>query len=199
MHIGFSGYFTSVFFPQFHPVFIAIVLIVVLSFVNFYGISESVWINTVFTFIELAGLVIIILAGFWLGSPSNTNYFEILIKHLLIHYCHQQSSQYLFMIGAILGGSGLIFFAYYGFENIVNIADETRTLRRLFQWPYYFNNCYNSFLYFGRRFNFCFSRMERIIFVRSTLVIRQQRKLLVDLEFLYFLLLHYLLHLILLL
>ncbi|HKG88649.1 MAG TPA: APC family permease, partial [Nitrososphaeraceae archaeon] len=28
--------------------------------------------------------------------------------------------------GTILGGAGLIFFAYYGFENIVNIADETK-------------------------------------------------------------------------
>jgi APA family basic amino acid/polyamine antiporter len=32
----------------------------------------------------------------------------------------------LSMIGIILGGAGLIFFAYYGFENIVNIADETK-------------------------------------------------------------------------
>jgi amino acid transporter len=32
----------------------------------------------------------------------------------------------LSMIGTILGGAGLIFFAYYGFENIVNIADETK-------------------------------------------------------------------------
>ena len=75
--LGFSGYFTSVFFPQFHPVLVAIVLIAALSFVNFYGISESVWMNTAFTFIELAGLMIIILAGIWLGSPGNTNYFEM--------------------------------------------------------------------------------------------------------------------------
>jgi basic amino acid/polyamine antiporter, APA family len=32
----------------------------------------------------------------------------------------------LSMIGATLSGAGLIFFAYYGFENIVNIADETK-------------------------------------------------------------------------
>ena len=127
--IGFSGYVAAVFFPQLNPVFIAIVLIVVLSFVNFYGISESVWINTVFTFIELAGLVIIILAGFWLGSPTNTNYFEIPDKTSSSHslFSSTASSQsYNLIIGAILGGSGLIFFAYYGFENIVNIADETK-------------------------------------------------------------------------
>lgn len=35
------------------------------------------------------------------------------------------------MIGAILGGAGLIFFAYYGFESIVNIADETKNPARV--------------------------------------------------------------------
>lgn len=62
--IGFSGYLAAVFFPQLNPLFMAIALIAVLSFIIFYGISESVWINTAFTFIEFAGLVIIILAGF---------------------------------------------------------------------------------------------------------------------------------------
>jgi len=119
--LGFSGYFTSIFFPQFNPILVAIVLILALSFVNFYGISESVWMNITFTFIELIGLLIIILAGFWIGSPSNTNYFEMPDK---ISGLSEPSA--LFMTGTILGGAGLIFFAYYGFENIVNIADETK-------------------------------------------------------------------------
>jgi basic amino acid/polyamine antiporter, APA family len=125
--VGFSGYFSTIFFPQFHPVLVAVVLITVLSFINFYGISESVWINTAFTFIEVAGLVIIILAGFWLGSPTNTNYFEIPDKTSSYPLTPSASSlSYSLIIGAILGGSGLIFFAYYGFENVVNIADETK-------------------------------------------------------------------------
>lgn len=40
--------------------------------------------NTTFTFIELTGLLIIILAGFWLGSPGNTNYFEMPDKMRII-------------------------------------------------------------------------------------------------------------------
>jgi APA family basic amino acid/polyamine antiporter len=119
--LGFSGYFTSVFFPQFNPILVATVLILALSFVNFYGISESVWMNVTFTIIELIGLLIIILAGFWIGSPSNTNYFEMPDK---ISGLSEPSA--LLMTGAIFGGAGLIFFAYYGFENIVNIADETK-------------------------------------------------------------------------
>jgi basic amino acid/polyamine antiporter, APA family len=119
--LGFSGYFTSIFYPQFHPVIVAIVLIGVLSIVNFWGISQSVWMNTVFTFIELAGLFIIILAGFWLGSPGSTNYFESPDK-----MSELSKATLLTWIGAIFGGAGLVFFAYYGFENIVNIADETK-------------------------------------------------------------------------
>jgi APA family basic amino acid/polyamine antiporter len=124
--LGFSGYFTSVFYPQFHPILVAIVLIAALSVVNFYGISESVWMNTAFTFIELAGLAIIILAGFWLDSIGNTNYFEFPDK-----ISELSESSLLSMIGAVLGGAGLIFFAYYGFENIVNIADETKNPTRV--------------------------------------------------------------------
>jgi APA family basic amino acid/polyamine antiporter len=119
--LGFSGYFTSIFYRQFHPIIVAIVLIGVLSLVNFWGISQSVWMNTAFTFIELAGLAIIILAGFWLGSPSNTNYFEIPEKKSVLYEANPLTG-----IGAIFGGAGLAFFAYYGFENIVNVADETK-------------------------------------------------------------------------
>jgi basic amino acid/polyamine antiporter, APA family len=123
--LGFSGYLISAFFPQFNPILVAIVLVAALSFVNFYGILQSVWMNTTFTFIELAGLVIIIIAGFWLGSPSTTNYFEVPDKML-----GSSESSFLLLIGAIFGGAGLIFFAYYGFENIVNIADETKNPAR---------------------------------------------------------------------
>ena len=119
--LGFSGYLTSAFFPQFNPILVAIVLVAALSFVNFYGIVQSVWMNITFTFIEIAGLLIIILAGLWLGSPSTTNYFEMPDKMIV-----SSGSSLLLMVSAIFGGAGLIFFAYYGFENIVNIADETK-------------------------------------------------------------------------
>jgi APA family basic amino acid/polyamine antiporter len=124
--LGFSGYLTSAFFPQFNPILVAIFLVATLSFVNFYGIVQSLWMNTTFTFIELAGLVIIIVAGLWLGSPSTTNYFEMPDKTL-----GSPESSLLLMVGAIFGGAGLIFFAYYGFENIVNIADETKNPARV--------------------------------------------------------------------
>ncbi len=73
--IGFSGYFSSL-FPQFDPLLSATVLVLILSVVNFVGIKESVWMNTTFTFIELAGLAIIILAPLLFGSHQ-IDYYEM--------------------------------------------------------------------------------------------------------------------------
>jgi basic amino acid/polyamine antiporter, APA family len=120
--IGFSQYLHNIFLPEVSTVIIAIVLISVLSLVNFYGISESIWINTIFTFVELAGLIIIIVAGLWFGSPTDVNYYEIPFKN--------DVSSHVAALGAILSSAGLIFFAYFGFENIVNIADETKNPSR---------------------------------------------------------------------
>ena len=39
-------------------------------------------------------------------------------------------SSHVVALGAILSSAGLIFFAYFGFENIVNIADETKNPSR---------------------------------------------------------------------
>jgi APA family basic amino acid/polyamine antiporter len=56
------------------------------------------------------------------GSPTTVNYYEIPFKNNL--------SSHIAALGAILSSAGLIFFAYFGFENIVNIADETKNPTR---------------------------------------------------------------------
>jgi basic amino acid/polyamine antiporter, APA family len=123
--IGFAEYLTVLAFSQVSPILIAIILMLVLSFINFYGISESIRVNTAFTFIELAGLVLIIVAGIWLSSPEKTDYFEIPGNVDLFKIPSNV------IIGVLLSSTGLIFFAYYGFENIVNISEETKTPTRI--------------------------------------------------------------------
>lgn len=113
--IGFSGYLT-IFFPQFEPVLLAVALIIGLSAVNFVGIRESMWMNTTFTLIELAGLAIVVIAAVLLGSFSQEDYFEL----------PAASASFPLSFGAILAGAGLVFFAYYGFENLANVAEETK-------------------------------------------------------------------------
>ncbi|MEM5874391.1 MAG: amino acid permease [Candidatus Aenigmatarchaeota archaeon] len=109
--LGFGGYFHELFPISTNKTFsitlIAILLIVVLSFLNFYGIEESAKLNITFTIIEALGLLFIIFIG--LGNLGKVNYLEA-----------------PFGISGIFSAATLIFFAYIGFENIVNLAEETK-------------------------------------------------------------------------
>ncbi|HEU5120234.1 MAG TPA: APC family permease [Candidatus Nitrosocosmicus sp.] len=116
--VGFSGYMT-IFIPHIPEIIIAIILIVLLSVVNFYGISESININILFTFIEIGGLLFIIIAAFASGQAYNTNYFEVPVNS-------PSNLHPSLIFGLIFSAAGLIFFAFFGFENVVNIADETK-------------------------------------------------------------------------
>ncbi|MGE5781529.1 MAG: APC family permease [Nitrososphaerales archaeon] len=121
--IGFSNYL-SVFLPEYPPIIFSILIVAILSFINFYGIRESIWFNTIFTLIELSGLVIIIFIGFIFGNFSNVNFLESPISDKMP--INNNNNNFLSSIGLIFGASALIFFAYYGFENIPNIAEETK-------------------------------------------------------------------------
>jgi APA family basic amino acid/polyamine antiporter len=116
--VGFSGYM-AIFIPYIPGIIVAIILIVLLSIVNFYGISESININVFFTFVELVGLFFIIIAAFASGQIYNTDYFEVPVDS-------PSNLHSSLILGLIFSASGLIFFAFFGFENVINIADETK-------------------------------------------------------------------------
>jgi APA family basic amino acid/polyamine antiporter len=118
--IGFSGYL-AVLLPGYPPILYAIGLVLALSFLNYYGIRESVWVNSIFTLVEVSGLLIIIAVGLSIGSVADTNYFEM----PRIAY-----SSHAAIISTILASTVLVFFAYYGFENISNISEETKNPTR---------------------------------------------------------------------
>ncbi len=90
-------------------VIFAAVLIVILSLVNFIGIKASTWTNILFTFIEAAGLILIIIIG--IPHFGSVNYLELPI-----------GSSFTVVFSAV----ALIFFAYIGFEDIANIAEEVK-------------------------------------------------------------------------
>ncbi|MFX0098801.1 MAG: APC family permease [Candidatus Hodarchaeota archaeon] len=94
---------------HFMNIAIAIILIVVLSLVNYIGIRESTWTNVIFTIIEAFGLIFIIAIG--IPKIGSVNYFEMPPNHGLI---------------ALFSSVALIFFAYIGFEDIANIAEEVK-------------------------------------------------------------------------
>lgn len=103
--LAFAGYLSS--FLDLPILAMAIGLVVVCSLVNFWGIDFSAKINVLFTAIEVAGLLIIVWIG--AGSWGNVNIFHIPKGFV-----------------GLIKSSFLIFFAYIGFESIVNISEETR-------------------------------------------------------------------------
>ena len=91
-------------------VIFAALLIVILSLVNFIGIKASTWTNILFTFIEASGLILIIIIG--IPHLGSVNYLELPIGGSFT---------------GIFSAVALIFFAYIGFEDIANIAEEVKS------------------------------------------------------------------------
>ncbi len=109
--LGFGGYFTQLF--QIPIVLAAVLIIGILTFVNYFGIRESSSMNIVFTIIEAAGLAIVIWAGFTVTGVQ-------------IDYLDMPHG-----FSGIFSAFTLVFFAYIGFENIANIAEEIKNPRRV--------------------------------------------------------------------
>jgi len=100
---------------------VAAVFIGVLAFINFRGIKESVTLNLGLTAIELTGLLLVTAIGlaFLLdggGDPGRALEFKAGEAVPL----------------AILSGASLAFFALIGFEDSVNVAEETKNPSRVF-------------------------------------------------------------------
>ena len=96
---------------------IALSLIFVLSLLNYCGIKESARFNIVSTIIEMGGLVFVVLIGLYFIGTFGTN----------IDYFAMPSNG----LSGILIATALVFFAYIGFEDIANIAEETKNPRKI--------------------------------------------------------------------
>src|SRR3990170_3540185 len=105
--LGFGGYLAQ--FIDLPIVVSAILLLGALSIINFFGIRESSWTNIVLTLVEAAGLVIIIYIGFTYATPEPVNYSESPTG----------------MSGIVIAFV-LIFFAFVGFEDMANVAEEVK-------------------------------------------------------------------------
>ena len=93
----------------------ALIFLGLITLVNFVGISESIKVNAVLTLIEAFGLLVIIAIGvyaLWMGQgmPARAMEFNPANGALL----------------GVLGGTALAFYALLGFEDTVNLAEETK-------------------------------------------------------------------------
>lgn len=96
---------------------IVMVVVVLLGAVAVWGILESVVLASLFTLIEVGGLVAIIAMGFYSGVPIAT---------VLTNVPPMEATA----LSGIAFGSLLAFFAFIGFEDLANVVEEAREPRR---------------------------------------------------------------------
>ena len=99
----------------------AIIFIVLVAAINMRGIAESVRVNLVLTSIEVIGLILIVVIGVAAlgeGSGDFSRNFE---------FKEGES-----VVTAIVAGTALSFYAMIGFEDSVNVAEETKHPARTF-------------------------------------------------------------------
>ncbi|MBI2542272.1 amino acid permease [Candidatus Woesearchaeota archaeon] len=113
--LGFAGYWSFLFGGKI--IVISFALISVMSLINYFGIKESAKYNDISTFIEASGLLaIIILGAYYMGKNelfSSINFLE--------------SPNGAF---GIFTATTIVYFAFIGFENLVNISEEAKNAHK---------------------------------------------------------------------
>jgi amino acid transporter len=117
---GFASYFAEIWsLPP--ALLVTIVFVVGLAVVNFVGITESVVINMLMTFVEVAGLLIVLVIGIVYVAQGDAD------LGTLTDFRADGNPAF-----AIVSGVALAFFAMTGFENAANVAEETVEPERTF-------------------------------------------------------------------
>ncbi len=111
---GFAGYLGA--FVDIPPLVASVGLIISLGLLALKGINESAKAAAIFTTIEILGLVMII----WAGREAFSNF---------------QTSNILAVdpalgVGGLVAGAFLAFYAFIGFEDMVNVSEETKNPRK---------------------------------------------------------------------
>lgn len=132
---GFVGYFQTL-IPV--PSWLAIVgVTLLLGLLASWGIGESVATAGIITLIEIGGLVLII----WVGRDELLTIVER--RHELI-----PSLSGAIWIG-ILSGSFLAFYAFIGFEDMVNVAEEIKDVEKTLPLAIIITLCATAVVYFA--------------------------------------------------
>ena len=99
------------------PLIIALVFLLMLAAINLRGVSESVWFNVFLTCVELTGLLLVIGVGFIAVFQGDADFSRAVIFET-------EGDKSVFL--AITGATALGFFALVGFEDSVNMVEETK-------------------------------------------------------------------------
>lgn len=99
---------------------IAVAFMIVVALVNFRGVAESVMLNVVLTIIELTGLLLVIFVGLW--AVAGMSDAPVDFSRAMMFETSGDKNAFL----AATAGTSLAFFAMVGFEDSVNMAEETK-------------------------------------------------------------------------
>jgi basic amino acid/polyamine antiporter, APA family len=99
------------------PTVIAVGFLLILGGIVFRGIRESMWINMVCTLMEVSGLLLVVASG--LSYWGTIDYFET----------PADRADTAFAV-IVLQASVLAFFAFIGFEDAINVAEECKNPER---------------------------------------------------------------------
>ena len=109
--------------PPVGVVSVAVVFMLILAAINIRGVSESVKLNVVLTLIELTGLLLVIFVGFWAMSQGTADFSQVTVFHT-----PEDKSVFLVLTAV----TSLAFFSFVGFEDSVNMVEETKDPRNTF-------------------------------------------------------------------
>jgi amino acid transporter len=103
--------------------FVALGFMVFLALVNLRGVGESVKFNVVLTLIEMTALAIVILIGFWVMATEGADLGQVVAF---------ENASDRGMFAATTVATAIAFFAMVGFEDSVNMVEETQEPEKIF-------------------------------------------------------------------
>ncbi|HJR37189.1 MAG TPA: APC family permease, partial [Nocardioidaceae bacterium] len=96
---------------------------VLLALINLRGVGESVKFNVVLTLVEMVALLIVIGVGFYVMAQGDADLGEVTVFN-------DYEDKGLFL--AVTAATSIAFFAMVGFEDSVNMVEETHHPERIF-------------------------------------------------------------------
>lgn len=102
---------------------LAIGFILLIMVINLWGVAHSVKTNVVLTLVELSGLLIVVIVGFIAMSNGRADFSRVVIFET-------SGDKSVFL--AVTAATSVAFFAMVGFEDSVNMVEETHDPTRVF-------------------------------------------------------------------
>jgi basic amino acid/polyamine antiporter, APA family len=103
---------------------VALLFMVIVAAVNLRGVGESVKLNVVLTIVEISGLMLVIFVGFWAFTQGG----DVDFSRVIAFDTADDKNAFL----AVTAATSLAFFAMVGFEDSVNMAEETKDPVKIF-------------------------------------------------------------------